>query len=60
MECLLRGGDYFLSNPKGLAFPVHRRSDFLCMVQIKKIINMISDSLSADRAGVIWEFGVGE
>lgn len=38
----LWGEDYFLSNPKGPAFSTERSEHLLCMVQIKKTINMIS------------------
>lgn len=53
MECplLQRGGDYFLSNPQGLALPVHRFWKFLCRVQIKKRIIMTSYIFPLHRVG---------
>lgn len=51
MECLFQGWRFFLSNPQGLALPVHRFRKFLCMVQIKKRIIMTSDILPLHRVG---------
>ena len=46
-----RGGDYFLSNPQGLALPVHRFRKFLCIIQIKKGIIMTSYIFPLHRVG---------